>query len=77
MTHAQALLDADFHNAIPGKLLRESFDAMGPLTVAVGQNTATPTTGVPESHKVFLRSDCNDPSGSTNSGILVYTIKRQ
>ncbi len=77
VTHAQALLDADFHNNIPGLLLREAFDAMGPVTIAVGQNTTTPATNLPENHKVFLRSDCNDPSGSTNSGILVYTVKRQ
>jgi hypothetical protein len=77
VTHALALVDADFHNNVPGLLLREAFDAVGPVTIGVGQNTPTPKSNVPEPHKVFLRSDCDDPRGSTNSGSLVYTIQRQ
>lgn len=70
VTHAIALRDADFHNEVPGVNLAEANDALGPKGVASAYQTAA------GAHKMLLRADCDDPRGSTNSGILVYTFRR-
>lgn len=70
VTHAVAVLDADLHNGIPGTTIAENNDAFGPQSVPVGPNT---TAGP---HKLMLRADCDDPRGSTNSGLLVFGFNR-
>ncbi len=59
-------LDADFHAGIPGKILRQG----------AGEFEGTVSTGAlaPGTHKLSIRSDCADPRGSTNSGVLVITV---
>jgi hypothetical protein len=62
VTHHTARLDPDFHNGVEGTVLLDGPDSYeGPLEVSAE----------PGSHKLFLRSDCDDPRGSTNSGVLV------
>jgi len=70
VTHAIVLRDADIHNDIPGTKLLEANDGWGPNRVGAGNGS---TSGP---HKLLIRSDCDDPRGSTNSGVLVYTFTR-
>lgn len=64
VTHASVRADADFHAdpPNPGKVLYDGGPYEGPVTV----NGFAPGT-----HKLQARSDCDDPRGSTNSGVLV------
>jgi hypothetical protein len=62
VTHHTARLDPDFHAGNEGIVLKDGPDEYeGPLEV----------NAEPGPHKLFLRSDCDDPRGSTNSGVLV------
>jgi hypothetical protein len=70
ITHAVALLDADFHNDIPGMTLAEASASLGPQKVQVGRKAIT------GEHRLLLKADCDDPRGSTNSGVLVYLFSR-
>jgi hypothetical protein len=67
VTHSSVRLDPDFHATpvIPGTLLS---DAAAPWTGSVAIDTSTLTNG---RHRLVLRADCDDPRGSTNSGVLV------
>lgn len=62
VTHHTARLDPDFHNGIEGTILRDGAGGYrGPLEVDAEAGA----------HRLFLRADCDDPRGSTNSGVLV------
>jgi hypothetical protein len=65
VTHHTVRLDADFHAGIPGTILR---DAAGSFSGAVSIDTRKLANGT---HKLLLKSDCDDIRGSTNSGVLV------
>jgi hypothetical protein len=65
VTHHTAGLDPDFHNGTRGTILR---DGEGPWQ---GDQPVDPSTLAPGRHRLFMRSDCDDPRGSTNSGVLV------
>jgi hypothetical protein len=67
VTHSSVRLDPDFHAmpVIPGTIL---IDASVPWTGSVAIDTSTLTNG---RHRLVLRADCDDPRGSTNSGVLV------
>ncbi len=60
-------LDADFHAGIPGTILKKG----------AGEFEGTVSTGplAAGTHKLSVRSDCADPRGSTNSGVLVITVR--
>jgi hypothetical protein len=63
VTHASVRADADFHAAPPepGLLLYDGGAYEGPVTVS----------GLaPGAHRLQARADCDDPRGSTNSGVL-------
>jgi len=68
VTHAIVLRDADFHNGIPGTTLVEANGQWGPKRVHAGYQTESGR------HRLLIKSDCDDPRGSTNSGVLVYTF---
>jgi hypothetical protein len=67
VTHSSVRLDPDFHATpiVPGTVL---IDASVPWTGSVAIDTTTLTNG---RHRLVLRADCDDPRGSTNSGVLV------
>ncbi|HVF79879.1 MAG TPA: hypothetical protein VNA28_16415 [Solirubrobacteraceae bacterium] len=58
--------DADVHAGIPGTTLTSGPGPFGaaPLNIPVASMT-------PGLHKLNTRADCNDPRGSTNSGVMV------
>lgn len=58
--------DADVHAGIPGTTLTSGPGPFGaaPLSVPVGSMK-------PGLHKLNTRADCDDPRGSTNSGVMV------
>ena len=63
-------LDADFHNGIPGTTLADGpgpFDPAFPLSIPAG----------PGMHRLLGRADCNDPRGSTNTGVLTVPFMVQ
>ena len=62
VTHHTVRLDPDFHNGIPGTILN---DGPGPW------EGSQPVPAAAGTHTLFERSDCDDPRGSTNSGVLV------
>ena len=66
VTHSSVRLDPDFHATpvVPGTIL---IDASVPWTGSVAIDTTTLTNG---RHRLLLRADCDDPRGSTNSGVL-------
>lgn len=68
VTHHTARLDADFHAGIPGTVL---VDGAGPW---YGALTIDPSALAPGIHKLLVRTDCADPRGSTNSGVLVVGV---
>ena len=70
VTHAVVLRDADFHHGNPGTELAEAIGQWGPKRVRAGYQTESGP------HRLLIKSDCNDPRGSTNSGVLVYTFVR-
>jgi hypothetical protein len=69
VTHASVRADADFHAVPvkPGSLLYDGGPYEGPVTVSGLAAGA---------HKLQGRSDCDDPRGSTNSGVLVIPFRR-
>jgi hypothetical protein len=70
VTHSSVRLDPDFHATpvIPGTIL---VDASVPW---VGSVTIDTTSLVNGTHRLVLRADCDDPRGSTNSGVLVVVF---
>ena len=71
VTHHFVSLDPDFH-ATPVVLGSIIADGSGPFPQqAVSIDTRSLTNG---KHKLLLRADCDDPRGSTNSGVLVFTF---
>jgi hypothetical protein len=72
VTHHTARLDPDLHAGIPGTILR---DGNGPWLGAQPIDLGPLTPG---RHKLVLRSDCEDPRGSTNAGVLVigFDVRR-
>jgi hypothetical protein len=69
VTHASVRADADFHAVPPkpGVLLYDGGAYEGPVTVS----------GLaPGPHRLQARSDCADPRGSTNSGVLSVPFSR-
>jgi hypothetical protein len=64
------ILDADFHNNIPGTVLKSGFGQLQPTTISLPKLASG-------SHKLLVKAECDDPRGSTNSGILVarFTIQ--
>ncbi len=67
VTHHSVRLDPDFHAVpqVPGTIL---VDGSGSWTGGVAIDTTTLENG---RHRLVLRADCDDPRGSTNSGVLV------
>jgi hypothetical protein len=57
-------LDADAHAGIPGVVLASGTGQLSPTTVTL----AGLGSGM---HRLAVRADCDDPRGSTNSGILL------
>jgi len=68
VTHHTARLDPDFHAVPPveGTILNDGPGQLLPTTLAI--DTRTLAKG---RHALHLRADCDSPSGSTNSGVLV------
>lgn len=64
----RAALDADNHAGIPGTTLKEGVGELAPTQVSLGGLSSG-------SHRLSLRVDCDDPRGSTNSGIMVIFFK--
>jgi hypothetical protein len=65
-------LDPDFHHGSAGTVIREgSGPYRGPVTIDASELS-------PGVHRLVLRADANDQSGSTNSGLLVifFTVER-
>ena len=58
--------DADHHAGIPGTVLAAGIGPFGRRRVSVPVGAMAPGT-----HKLNSRADCDDPRGSTNSGVLV------
>ena len=58
------ILDADFHNNIPGTVLKSGDGELLPTQIVM----PTLASGT---HKLLVRAECEDPRGSTNSGMLV------
>ncbi len=65
VTHHTVRLDPNFHNGMPGTILR---DGTGPWEGYQAVDTSPLTPG---RHRLFMRSDCDDPRGSTLSGVLI------
>jgi hypothetical protein len=67
VTHHSVRLDPDFHAVpqVPGTIL---VDGSGSWAGGVAIETTTLANGP---HRLVLRADCDDPRGSTNSGVLV------
>jgi hypothetical protein len=65
-------VDPDFHRGSKGIVIREG---QGPYGGTVAIDTARLSPGP---HRLVLRSDARDPSGSTSSGVLVvhFTVAR-
>jgi hypothetical protein len=70
VTHHSVRIDPDFHAAppVPGTLL---VDGPGGWVGPTAIDTTLLTNG---RHRLVLRADCDDPRGSTNSGVLVVTF---
>ena len=70
MTHHSVRIDPDFHAQppVPGALL---VDGAGGWAGSAAIDTTLLTNG---RHRLVLRADCDDPRGSTNSGVLVVTF---
>lgn len=68
VTHHSVRLDPDVHAGVSGVILR---DANGPW---IGKQPVDLQALGPGSHKLMLRSDCEDPRGSTNAGVLVISF---
>lgn len=60
-------LDADVHAGIPGTTLAEGTGEMAPRSFTLsGLSSGT--------HKLSIRAECDDPRGSTNSGVGIITF---
>ena len=72
VTQHTARLDPDLHEGIPGTILK---DADGPW---IGVQPIDLRPLAPGRHKLMLRSDCEDPRGSTNAGVLIigFDVRR-
>jgi hypothetical protein len=70
VTHHSVRLDPDFHAdpQVPGTIY---VDGSGPWEGSVAIDTTTLANG---RHRLVLRADCDDPRGSTNSGVLVVAF---
>ncbi len=70
VTHHSVRIDPDFHAdpPVPGALL---VDGPGGWVGSAAIDTTLLTNG---RHRLVLRADCDDPRGSTNSGVLVVTF---
>ncbi len=71
ITHHTAALDADAH-AVPPNPGTVLVSAAGPGTATLAIDTTKLSDGL---HKLSLRSDCDDASGSTNSGVGIITFR--
>lgn len=69
VSHHTVRLDANFHEGIEGTILE---DGAGEFHAPIDIDTTRLTNGV---HKLLIRSDCDDPRGSTNSGLLVLPFE--
>ena len=68
VTHHTIRLDPDFHAdpPVPGKVIRDGAGELPATSISID------TTALADgSHKLHMRADCDDPRGSTNSGVLV------
>ncbi len=74
VTHHSVRIDPDFHASppVPGTILRDGSGQFLEAPVAI--DTTTLSNGT---HTLHLRADCDDPRGSTNSGVLVVKFKVQ
>src|SRR5215212_26141 len=72
VTHHSVRLDPDFHATpvVPGIVLADGPGEL--LEQSLSIDTTTLANGL---HKFHLRADCNDPRGSTNSGVLVVPFR--
>ena len=70
VTHHSVRIDPDFHAVppVPGTILVEG---SGPWAGSVAIDTTKLADG---RHRLVLRADCDDPRGSTNSGVLVVVF---
>jgi hypothetical protein len=68
VTHHTVRLDPDFHAEppVPGKVISDGAGELADTSFSID------TTALADGpHKLHLRADCDDPRGSTNSGVLV------
>jgi hypothetical protein len=68
VTHHTVRIDPDFHAVppVPGTIINDGSGQLAQTTLNI--NTTALANGL---HKLHLRADCDDPRGSTNSGVLV------
>jgi hypothetical protein len=68
VTHHTIRIDPDFHATPPkpGTIISDGAGQLAATTLSI--DTRTLANGA---HKLHLRADCDDPRGSTNSGVLV------
>lgn len=70
VTHSLVLRDANFHDGISGTTLAEGNGQWGPKRVQAGYQAESGP------HRLLIKANCDDPRGSTNTGVLVYTFNR-
>jgi hypothetical protein len=63
-------LTPDNHKGIAGTMLKAGSGPFGPAALNVPAGSLPAGT-----HKLNMRADCEDPRGSTNSGILVLPFR--
>jgi hypothetical protein len=68
VTHHTIRIDPDFHAdpPKPGTIISDGPGQLASTTLSI--DTRALANGV---HKLHMRADCNDPRGSTNSGVLI------
>jgi hypothetical protein len=68
VTHHTIRIDPDFHAIppVPGTIIVDGPGQLLQTTLSI--DTTTLSNGI---HRLHMRADCDDPRGSTNSGVLV------
>jgi hypothetical protein len=71
VTHHTITIDPDFHAIppVPGTIIVDGSGQLLQTTLSI--DTTTLSNGI---HRLHMRGDCDDPRGSTNSGVLVFAF---
>jgi hypothetical protein len=74
VTHHTIRIDPDFHATppVPGTIIKDGAGDLVQQNLSI--NTTTLSNGL---HRLHLRADCDDPRGSTNSGVLIIPFTVQ